>query len=78
MFIAKKYSTFNESIFFSEYSVLLSEPWTPAVRDFGFALVMCVANIIFCAPPPHENPGTAPVRLLIEIIMFGNSVDFNK
>ena len=24
MFIAKKYSTFNEFIFFSEYSVLLS------------------------------------------------------
>ena len=28
MFIAKKYSTFNEFIFFAEYSVLLTMPLT--------------------------------------------------
>ena len=30
MFIAKKYSTFNEFIFFSEYSVLLMPLWLSA------------------------------------------------
>ena len=42
----------------------LSGPWTPAERDSGFALVMCVRahNLLLPPPPPYENPGFAPVK----------------
>ena len=33
----------------------LSGPWTPTESEFSSALVMCVlAQITFCAPPPHK------------------------
>ena len=41
-------------ILYHYWTIPLSRPWTPAVRDF--ALVMCtphaIVHIIICAPPP--------------------------
>ena len=51
MFIAKKYSTFNEFIFFSEYSVLLMLPINVILYAFGTSLftynyIKCILS--FC------------------------------
>ena len=40
-----------------------SRPWTPAIMDFRFMLmILCMRmHIIFWPPLPNENPGSAPV-----------------
>ena len=48
----------------------LSGPWTPAERELGSALVMCVrAHNLLHPPPLNENPGSAPECGLFFIVV---------
>ena len=54
MFIAKKYSTFNEFIFFSEYSVLLNNNGTEEqLTLLHRAIIIAVTYLEGQEPRPH-------------------------